>query len=305
MDYIQNLIVNHPKSNDNCEDVDLILESGAANGGYHIGCLSYIKALEQKNIVKVNRISGASIGAVSGFYYLTNSLHEFLEDYKKFRECFKKNLNVCVLKDILDEKINKLTDDDFDSLNNKLHITFHDVEKREQIMINTFAEKKDLLHSLLKSCHVPFFTQNSMFYIEDEKEFFDGGMPYIFPERTQTDNKLIYITVSQLDKLKCIFSIKKELNPHERILEAALDTHQFFLHNTKGKFCSIINDWTMKDFLKLRLKQLVFKILFYNAVVCGYIIKKFYPFVSNFRIIHFFSPIVYNFYRDTLLFYCL
>ena len=28
MDFIQNLIVNHPKSNDNCEDVDLILESG-------------------------------------------------------------------------------------------------------------------------------------------------------------------------------------------------------------------------------------------------------------------------------------
>ena len=218
---------------------------------------------------------------------------------------FQKKPKCLRSKDILDKKINKLTDDEFNSLNNKLHITFHDVEKREQIMINTFAEKKDLLHSLLKSCHVPFFTQNSMFYIEDEKEFFDGGMPYIFPERTQTDNKLIYITVSQLDKLKCIFSIKKELNPHERILEAALDTHQFFLHNKKGKFCSIINNWEMKDFLKLRLKQLVFKILFYNAVVCGYIIKKIYPVVSDFRIMHFFSPIVYNFYRDTLLFYCL
>jgi len=305
MDYIQNLINNHPETTDNCEDIDLILESGAANGGYHIGCLSYIKALETKGIIKINRISGASIGAVTGFYYFINSLQDFLEDYEKLRECFKKNLNVCVLKEILKEKIDKLTDEEFNALNNKLHITFHDVVKREQIMVNTFTEKKDLLHSLLKSCHVPFFTQNNMFYKEDEKEFFDGGMPYIFPERTQTDNKLIYITVSQLDKLKCIFSIKKELNPHERILEAALDTHQFFLHNKKGKFCSIINEWNMKDFSKLRLKQLVFKIIFYNAIVCRYIIKKIYPMVSEFWIMQFFSPIIYNFYRDTLLFYCL
>ena len=37
----------------------------------------------------------------------------------------------------------------------------------------------------------------------------------------------------------------------------------------------------------------------------GYIIKKMYPVVSDFRIMHFISPIMYNFYRDTLLFYCL
>ena len=73
MKLIQNLIDNHPKTNET-ENMDLVLESGAANGGFHVGCLLYIKSLEKKKIIKIDRISGSSIGAIAGFYYLINSL---------------------------------------------------------------------------------------------------------------------------------------------------------------------------------------------------------------------------------------
>ena len=99
MDMIKNLAENYPESN-KMQHLDLVLESGAANGSYHIGCLLYIKELERKNKLKIDRISGSSIGAIAGLYYLTDTLDDFIEDYKTLRECFKRHLNLKGLKTI-------------------------------------------------------------------------------------------------------------------------------------------------------------------------------------------------------------
>jgi hypothetical protein len=304
MNYLQNLVDNHPKTND-VMDMDIVLESGAAAGGFQVGCLLYINSLEEKGILKINRISGSSIGAVVGFYYFTKSLQDFLEDYTKLRDCFKQKLNVDILKGILEEKINKLTSKELENLNERLHIVYHDVEKKEQTMINTFTQKKELLSSLLKSCHIPFLTSSSMFYVEDGKEFYDGGIPYIFPERSKSDKKILYVSICNYNKLTSLFSVKKELNPYGRVLEGALDAHNFFLYNSKVRFCSYINDWDMFDYFILRLKQLIFGTFFYIAINIYYILKFMYPFVSRFLIVQYFSPLIYNIYRDILLFYCL
>ena len=101
--YIVNLVDNHPVTT-NCFDMDIVLESGCANGSFHIGCLLYISLLERKNIVKVKRISGSSVGAIAGFYYILNALTDFKNDYKKIRACFKKKLNYSILKTILEKK---------------------------------------------------------------------------------------------------------------------------------------------------------------------------------------------------------
>ena len=71
MELIQNLVDNYPKTN-KIEHINIVLESGAANGGFHIGCLLYVKALERKGILRVDKISGSSIGAIAGFYYFKN-----------------------------------------------------------------------------------------------------------------------------------------------------------------------------------------------------------------------------------------
>ena len=65
------LVVNLPKG-ENLGSIDLVLEAGAANGSYQIGCLLYLKELENQKKVKIDRISGSSIGAISGFYYFTD-----------------------------------------------------------------------------------------------------------------------------------------------------------------------------------------------------------------------------------------
>ena len=74
--HIKNLVVNLPKE-ENLGSIDLVLESGAANGSYQIGCLLYLKELENQKKVKIDRISGSSIGAISGFYYFTNMLDKY------------------------------------------------------------------------------------------------------------------------------------------------------------------------------------------------------------------------------------
>ena len=302
--YILNLIENHPKTKD-CFDMDIVLESGAANGSYHIGCLTYISLLEKKNIVKVNRISGSSVGAIAGLYYFINSLQNFKDDYIKLRNCFKQNQNYSILKKILEDRIKHLTDKDMEKLNNKLFVVFHDVEKKKQIIKSTFNNKEEVVSSLLKSSHLPYIANNKLFYIENDKAYFDGGIPHIFTERGADDNRIIYINISSFNKLKGLFCTNKEINNYGRMLEGALDAHEFFLYERNSKFCSYVNKWKLADFTILRLKQLIFKLLFYFFVIINYMAQKIFPCVSEYYLFQTISPVVGGFYKDFLLFYCI
>ena len=68
MDLIKNLADNYPKNKEPIE-YNIILEGGAFNGIFSGGALMLIKELEKKHYLKVNKISGASVGALMGFLY--------------------------------------------------------------------------------------------------------------------------------------------------------------------------------------------------------------------------------------------
>ena len=201
MDMIKNLVENYPESN-KMQHLDLVLESGAANGSYHIGCLLYIKELERKNKLKIDRISGSSIGAIAGLYYLTDTLDEFIEDYKTLRECFKRHLNLKGLKTILRDKIKNLSNDDFKKVNQKLFIVFHDITQRQQILKSEFKNKDDLLHSILKSSHIPYITDETFLYRENDRYYFDGGIPHIFCNRESGEKNILYINIYYLSFIR-------------------------------------------------------------------------------------------------------
>ena len=130
----------------------------------------------------------------------------------------------------------KRFNEEFIYLNERLFIVYYDVSQRKQIQINKFTEKKDLLNSLLKSSHIPFITQNSLYYVDNETNSLDGGMPYVFPKRNVGDKKILYINICVYNKLTSLFSVKKELNPYGRLLEGALDAHNFFLHKANDLY---------------------------------------------------------------------
>jgi len=303
MENIKNLIDNHPE-NKKCQIIDLVLESGAANGSYHLGCMMYIYGLEKKNIIKIDRVSGSSIGAIVALYYFTNTLNEFFQDYIQLRECFKTNLNLSLLKVLLKKKIENIDDKVFNLIKLKLFIVYHSVKEKKQIIKTDFKDKDDLLISILKSSHIPYITDNT-FFLEDENDlFFDGGIPYIFPERNNKQ-KIVYIQINNLRNINGFFSVKKEKNNYGRFLKGALDAHQLFLYKKSGIFCSYINEWNIFDFIFLRLKQLVITIVFFIFIFANYILTIIYPYVTNVVFVQNISTILINIYRDLILFYCL
>ena len=62
--YIENLASNYT-IRDNPIAIDLVLDGGAFNGFYQLGSLKLIKQLEKKGYLKVNKISGVSVGSIS------------------------------------------------------------------------------------------------------------------------------------------------------------------------------------------------------------------------------------------------
>ena len=302
--HIKNLVVNLPKE-ENLGTIDIVLEAGAANGSYQIGCLMYLKELENQNKVKIDRISGSSIGAISGFYYFTDTLDKFQEDYLLLTKCFKEHLNVHVLKEILEKKLEKLSQENIKELNDKLFIVYHDAGQKKQILRKNYENKEDLLNCLLKTSHLPFLvTQNSLCFKEKNKFYIDGGIPHIFENRDNYDKKILYISILGIANLSSIFSIKKEKNNYGRLLTGALDIHNFILYN-KSQFCSYVNKWKINDFALLRLKQFIVKFIVLIIIYLHLIGSFIYPFIQNTTIYNHLSPLVFNFYRDCLLFYCL
>ena len=89
--HIKNLVVNLP-SDENLGAIDLVLEAGAANGSYEIGCLMYLKELEKQEYIKVDRLSGSSIGSISAILYITNQLELCTEMFEIMREAYSEYL---------------------------------------------------------------------------------------------------------------------------------------------------------------------------------------------------------------------
>ena len=114
----------------------------------------------------------------------------------------------------------------------------------------------------------------------------------------------MYISILGLLDLKGMFSVKKEKNNYGRLLTGALDIHNFILYNN-SKFCSYVNDWKMNDFALLRIKQFIVKILVLIIIYLHLVGSFIYPFIQNTTIYNHLSPLIFNFYRDCLLFYCL
>ena len=82
-------------------NLDLVLEGGLFNGSFHVGVLFFLKAMEKRNIVKVERISGVSIGAILSLLYFSNNLHLISDLYKLLYIDFKNNHKFKLIKQLL------------------------------------------------------------------------------------------------------------------------------------------------------------------------------------------------------------
>lgn len=245
--YIQCLIDNLDK-NRLPKNLDLILSGGAFNGAYCIGTLIYLKELEKLDILNVNRVSGCSIGAILGVLYLTNNMSYCIEIYKNFLDNFRKELNIKFREQLIKKYVYEVfQNDNMESINDKLYITFYDSKKKEQIVISNYESRDVLIDCLIKTSHIPFMSGEDYKY---KNNFVDGILPYIFKKsdyENLNDAKMLYVKLTTIKKLASVMNIKNEKNVYSRLLQGVVDIDEFF-NKDKSDMCSYVNNWNIIDY---------------------------------------------------------
>ena len=291
--------------------LNLILEGGCMNGAYEIGGLTFIKQLEKNNYTSIEKISGASVGAYAGFLFITDNLTHYIDEYSDMRDSFKKHLKLVKLEEQLRFLVGKLTESQFKSLqNDKLFVTFYNVDTQQQEVISKYATKEELIISILKSCHIPFLINGECFYYDKESKtrYVDGGVPYLFKSTSDDDSsypkevKNLYMKLTQYDRIKTTINVSYEKTVHGRILEGVIDTYNFFLKNRETKMCSFVERWSAFNRMYYTVCSLGYKVIIVIIYVISILINAVSP---SFKKTHFykhFSPVFYKIYEKIILY---
>ena len=286
-------------------NIDIVLEGGGFNGAYEYGVLMLLKEMEAQDFIKVHRISGASVGSILGLCYLSDNMHFYIEHYHMIRESFKETGTLTKCKEILKESIYNFSDELFESFQNKkLYITYFDVNKKKQMVQESFANKEDLLRGIVKSCYIPFIFDNNIAYKIKNEAYMDGGQPFIFKERSCDDRRILYITINQLERLRNMFSLKGEKDQNGRILEGLLDAMQFFTYNKRTTMCSYVNSWNILDFIIIRCKQAGLLFAAYFIYYILYIHSYIPDTIKTTLVYQIANTILITFYKDVVLYFC-
>jgi hypothetical protein len=75
-EYVIKLIENLPDDIKNVKEpikIDLVLDGGLFNGSYQVGALYFLKEMENRKYIKIERISGCSVGSIVGLYVIEGS----------------------------------------------------------------------------------------------------------------------------------------------------------------------------------------------------------------------------------------
>ena len=74
-------------------NVNVIFDSGAVNGIFGIGAAMYLHKLEKAVRIKIDKISGCSIGSLIALWYSYNCPLSIIDDMNELFMSYKKNQN--------------------------------------------------------------------------------------------------------------------------------------------------------------------------------------------------------------------
>ena len=123
--YIDKLITNIP--NTDYGNINLILDGGAFSGSYILGTLYYIKRMETIGRLKVDKMSGCSIGSILCILYLLNDLDYCNEVYSRIRNYFKEHGNLHVITSIMKDLQKRLPKGFYKRCNDKIYLSYYDI----------------------------------------------------------------------------------------------------------------------------------------------------------------------------------
>jgi hypothetical protein len=301
--YIDKLIENLPdeiKNNKSPLIIDLVLDGGLFNGSYLLGALYFLKEMENRKYIKIEKISGCSIGSVAAFVYLLNSLDLMLELYKIILNNFKKTYTLKKIKNLKNYLKKHIPENICEIVNNKLYITYYNIHKNKKIVKNKYKNVNEIIETIIKSCFIPFLIDGNLLY---NKKYIDGFNPYIFKENN--GKKVLFLDLFGYDKINGLINVKNEKTNHHRILSGLLDIHNFFIKKSSTSMCSYVNNWSILNKCFFNIKLLIEKIIVYIIIFGVYLKKRFNYDINDNVFLKIISKIVYDLYIILLETYCL
>jgi hypothetical protein len=301
--YIEKFIENLPdelKNTKNPINLDLVLDGGIFNGSYLVGALYFLKEMEKRNYIKVCRISGCSIGSIVAFIYIIDCLDISESFYNIIFEQLKKNHNLNINKTLRSILEGKIPDDICDKVNNKLYITYTNIQKRKNKVKCSYKNKEEIINTIIKSSYIPFLMDGNILF---ENKYIDGIFPYIF--KIRKDRKILHLDLFGYDKIKYLINIKNEKTNFHRILSGVLDIHNFFIKQTTTDMCSYVDEWSIFNKARIFVKTIIEKFLIYFTYLV-FLIKKNTPNkIKDYLLYKILSKIIYETYVILLQSYCI
>lgn len=299
--YISNLIDELPndfkqKYNNNC--INLVLEGGLFNGSYMTGCLFYLKELEKRKYININKISGCSIGSLIALLYFIENEEINLNIYKISYNHFKDNYNVNIFNKIFDLLEIHLPSNIIEKVNNKVYITYYNIKTCKQIIKCKYKNLSDLFETIRRSCSFPFIVDNKIYY---KKKYIDGLYPYIFPSNNK--ERVLYLNIHSLNKISGMLSVKNEITNMNRVFEGITEANIFFKYDLNTSICSYIDKWNILDFFHYYIFIFIIHIFVFILNKCYNCQKLIRKSSENNKIN--INRLLYNFYIQILHNYCI
>ena len=277
-EYAIKLIENMPdcvKNHDTQLVLDIILDGGAFNGSYLLGALYFLKEMERRGYVKVERLSGCSIGSLVGFLYLIDSLDSMTELYETVYKEIKRTHNFNILKQLKALLGDKIPADVCEKVNNRLYITYNNVQNGTKPVKHEYSNVDDLMNTIIKSSFIPFVTDGQATY---KDKYIDGINPFIFKQEKQEkkeekkNKKTLFLNLSSLNKIGHIWNVKNEQTNYHRTLSGMLDIHHFFIKQSNTEMCSYVEDWNtprhciqgFKKIIEFAIIKIVYIVLYFR-----------------------------------------
>ena len=303
--YVNKLIDNLPneiKNNKKPIKLDLVLDGGVFNGSYLLGALYFLKEMERRNYIIIERISGCSIGSLAAFIYFIDGLEIMDKLYEIFFENFKNEYKLNKITNLYNYLNDYIPDNICDKINNKLYITFHNIKKNKKVIKNFYKNKNDIIDTIIKSCFVPYLINGDKLY---KNKYIDGINPYVFEINNNIDKKILFLDLFGYDKINNLINVKNEKTNYHRILSGLLDIHNFFIKNNQTPMCSYVNDWNIFNKLHYYIKFIFEKCVIYIIIFSIYISKYIDNDISNTIVYKIITKIIYDLYIILLESYCI
>ena len=302
-EYVIKLIENLPDDIKNIKEplrMDVVLDGGVFNGSYLVGALYFLKEMEKRNYIKIERISGCSIGAVAGFLYYIDDLDAITNLYDLLNTDFRNTYKLQLVKEFKKHVDHKIPSDILERVNNKLFISYNNIKKGTKPVKSNYRDVDDLIQAIIKSSYIPFLVDGNILY---ENKYIDGITPYIFTK--ETNKKLLYLDLYGYDKIGNLMNIKNEKSNFHRLLSGLLDIHSFFIKQTATQMCSYVNDWNITNNMLNQCKCLIEKLAIYFTYLLLFIKDKIPSTFKNTVLYKILSKIVQDIFIIILENYCL